>query len=58
MFSLGPVKQWTLLNNEKQRNEVPEHNVSYEATDVGSWSFVGSNVPVRNVICIWLGSYW
>ena len=22
--------------------------LSYEATDVGSWSFLGSNVPVRN----------
>ena len=24
------------------------NQLSYEATDVGSWSFVGSNVPVRN----------
>ena len=24
------------------------NRVSYEATDVGSWSFVCSNVPVRN----------
>ena len=24
------------------------NQLSYEATDVGSWSFVGSNGPVRN----------
>ena len=24
------------------------NQLSYEATDVGSWSFVGSNEPVRN----------
>ena len=24
------------------------NQLSYEATDIGSWSFVGSNVPVRN----------
>ena len=24
------------------------NQLSYEATDVGSWSFVGSNVPVMN----------
>ena len=24
------------------------NQLSYEATDVGSWSFVGSHVPVRN----------
>ena len=24
------------------------NQLSYEATDVGIWSFVGSNVPVRN----------
>ena len=24
------------------------NQLSYEATDVGSWSFAGSNVPVRN----------
>ena len=24
------------------------NQLSYEATDVGSWSFMGSNVPVRN----------
>ena len=24
------------------------NQLSYEATDVGSWSFVGSNVPLRN----------
>ena len=24
------------------------NQLSYETTDVGSWSFVGSNVPVRN----------
>ena len=24
------------------------NQLSYEATDVGRWSFVGSNVPVRN----------
>ena len=31
--------------------EIPvrrSNQLSYEATDVGSWSFVGSNVPVRN----------
>ena len=30
------------------------NQLSYETTDVGSWSFVGSNKPVRNeceVIC-------
>ena len=28
---------------------VPRSNqLSYEATDVGRWSFVGSNEPVRN----------
>ena len=26
--------------------------LSYEATDVGSWSFVGSNFPVRNELMI------
>ena len=26
----------------------PSNQLSYEANDVGSWSFVGSNVPVRN----------
>ena len=25
-----------------------EYREDYEATDVGSWSCVGSNVPVRN----------
>ena len=25
------------------------NQLSYEATDVRSWSFVGSNVPVRNI---------
>ena len=32
------------------------NQLSYEATDVGSWSFVGSNEPVRNeceIIIIW-----
>ena len=24
------------------------NQLSYEATDIGSWSFVGSNGPVRN----------
>ena len=24
------------------------NQLSYESTDAGSWSFVGSNVPVRN----------
>ena len=39
------------------------NQLSYEATEVGSWSFVGSNVPVRNESmmkwykCIWNGSY-
>ena len=37
------------------------NQLSYEATDVGSWSFVGSNVPVRNESTIkwyiWNGSY-
>ena len=27
------------------------NQLSFEATDVGSWSFVGSNVPVRNEWC-------
>ena len=36
------------------------NQLSYEATDVGSWSFVGSNLPVRNNQRwndIWIGSY-
>ena len=27
------------------------NQLCYEATDVGSWSFVGSNKPVRNEYC-------
>ena len=35
------------------------NQLSYEATDVGSWSFVGSNGPVRNESMngIWNESY-
>ena len=36
------------------------NQLSYEATDVGSWSFVGSNEPARNeceVKIIWNISY-
>ena len=36
------------------------NQLSYEATDVGSWSFVGSNDPVRNESMmngIWNESY-
>ena len=36
------------------------HQLNYEATDVGSWSFVSSNEPVKNgceVIIIWNVSY-
>ena len=29
------------------------NQLSYEATDVGNWSFVGSNEPVRNA-CYWV----
>ena len=31
------------------------NQVSYEATDVGSWSFLGSNEPVRNE-CEWMSN--
>ena len=31
-----------------KNNEIRSNQVSYEATDVGSWSFVGSNFPARN----------
>ena len=32
------------------------NQLRYEATDVGSWSFVGSNVPVRNESTMIIGS--
>ena len=31
------------------------NQVSYEATDVGGWSFLGSNEPVRNE-CEWMSN--
>ena len=34
------------------------NQLSYEATDVGSWSFVGSNFPVRNESVIPHGKIW
>ena len=36
---------WT---RDLARQERRSNQLSYETTDVGSWSFVGSNAPVRN----------
>ena len=41
-----------VMDAEPENLAIPvrgSNQLSYEATDVGSWSFVGCNVPVRNV---------
>ena len=44
VYAIVYIEAWKIQNF----NEVISNQLSYEATDVGSWSFVGSNEPVRD----------
>ena len=54
MNAIFTIAERSLKNSGLQRGlnlAIPvrsSNQLSYEATDVGSWSFVGSNGPVRN----------
>jgi len=54
IYAIAYIKAWKIqdfMEVSTRDLAIPmrrSNHLSYETTDVGSWSFVGSNEPVRN----------